>query len=216
MTHVTSQQFATLPVIADATLMDAKPGLQSGDILIHHRHSGKGWEDRPFHASTVAILTDNNEIRTKMYDSLPQDGVRRKEWPSFYDDCVVFRPYGAGGDDAGAEAGLQADAFYNARVGYSDGLFGIGRAIGCGIGSRKFGNSARARLAKYKARATPVPKNCVCSEYVVLCYQMALKEGDAHFFQLDAKYTTPGVLESFLMNSVNWHMVGAVRGFVKP
>lgn len=212
MSHVTSQQFTTLPVIADANQQGVQPGFQSGDILIHHRHTGKSWENNAFHASTVAIQTDSGFTLALMYDSLPGDGVRYKPWGAFHDDCAVFRAAGAGGANAGAEAGLQADAFRAAGVGYSDGFFGVGRAIGCGLGSKKFGKGARARLAKYKGRAVAVPKNCVCSEYVILCYQMALTEADTHFIKLDAKYTTPWGLEHFLMNSVNWTLVGVVKG----
>lgn len=212
MAHVTQTQFAGLPLVVDANALGTGSGLQSGDILIHHRHVGGGWDDKAFHASTVAIQTDIDFTMVILYDSMPGFGVRSKFWPQFHDDCSVFRPAGAGGPAAGAAAGLQAEAFRAAGVGYSSGFFGVGRAILCGIGSKKFGSGAKARLQKYHGRDRPVPKNCVCSEYVVLCYQLALAEGDDHFIKLDAKYTTPWDLESYLLASPHWTLAGAAKG----
>jgi hypothetical protein len=212
MAHVTQAQFAALPVVADANLAGPAPGLQSGDILIHHKHSGTGaWDNKGFHASTVAIQTTIDFTAVILYDSMGGVGIRSKMWPDFHDECTVFRPWGVGTPaDAGAAAGLQAEAFRAAGVGYSS--FGVGRAILCGLGGKKFGTGAKGRLTKYHGRTTPVPKNCVCSEFVVLCYQMALAEGDDHFIKLDAKFTTPWNLLSYLLKNIHWTLVGAAKG----
>ncbi|MDP4025150.1 hypothetical protein Q8W71_21190 [Methylobacterium sp. NEAU 140] len=71
-----------------------------------------------------------------------------------------------------------------------------------GFGSNSFTDGARERLAKYRSRMTldqQVLKNVVCSEAVVLTYQLACEaEGDRHFIKLDAKRTLPKNLRSYL------------------
>ena len=212
MANVTQTQFAALPIVADANQPFAANGLQSGDILIHHKHSGTGaWDNKGFHASIVAIPTDIDFTMVKLYDSMGGVGIRSKMLPELHDECTVFRPWGFGiPADAGAAAGLEAEVFRGAGVGYSS--FGVGRAILCGVGGKKFGTGAKGRLTKYHGRTTPVPKNCVCSEFVVLCYQMALDEGDDHFIKLDAKFTTPWNLLSYLLKDIHWQLVGRAKG----
>jgi len=216
MAYVTQDQFAALDVIADATLTGEAPRFQSGDILIHHQHSGTtgAYDKKGFHVSTVSILTDIGVTFWKMIDSMGGVGIRYKYWPTFHDDCTVFRPIGVGNPEAdGAAAAFQAETFLSAGVGYSS--FGVGRAIRAGLGGKlfpKFGSGAQARLAKYHGRETPVPKNCICSEFVVLCYQMAPAEACGHFINLDAKYTTPWGLLSYLLKDINWRLVGRVQG----
>jgi hypothetical protein len=216
VSYVNQNQFNALTVLADANQQGTPPALQSGDILISHRHAGtKKWEDKAFHASTIVIKTSHDSTQVRLYESMPQDGVRSIPWTDLDDDCTVFRPWGVGSpEEAAASAALQAVAFREAGVGYSD--HGVGRAILCGVGKKTFGEGARKRLEKYQKSARHAPKNCVCSEYVVLCYQMALNIDHRQFIKLDAKFTTPWNLEDYLMNNINWTLAGAFKGKPKP
>jgi hypothetical protein len=133
------------------------------------------------------------------------------------DQCAVFRPLtDAGSAGVGAAAANRAAMMLTAGTGYSDSLFGVGRAVGSVFASHKFDAGARQRLAKYTARASGSPKNVFCSEYVILCYQMAcgdlgLPQTAAHFPNRDAKYTTPWDLEAYLLKyAAVWQLLGGV------
>jgi hypothetical protein len=211
MARVSFDEFTKLATIGDAT-SPASHQLQAGDILLHHRHSGDdGWPTGPldpFHCSIVQLFAR----LPRLYDSMPADGVREKQLREMHDDCVVFRPQGnQATQDAGEKAGDLADKLHTAGVGYSDFLYGEGRALGTVLASKKFTAGTRARLEKYRKHGKP--KNAICSEFVILCYQLALTEGDTHFFDIDGKYTTPHGLESYLLHhNANWLLAGKVIG----
>jgi hypothetical protein len=212
----TESAFSALPVIADANQRDSRPALQSGDILISHRHAGKEkWDNKAYHASTIVIPSGHDSTEVRLYESHPDShGVRSLPWTVLDDDCTVFRPWGPGSVDAAAAAALKAAALCQARVGYSSHFVGVGRGILCGVGGPKYGDGARERLMKYHGRESGAPKNCVCSEYVVLCYQLALGEAHPYFIRLDAKHTAPWDLEDYLLGKigVNWMLAGAAKG----
>ncbi|MBX3206573.1 MAG: hypothetical protein KF764_15985 [Labilithrix sp.] len=85
-------------------------------------------------------------------------------------------------------------------------------------GSSSFGSGARERLAKYRTRmavpfedsAEAIVKNVFCSEFVVLCYQLAsADENGRHFIKLDAKHTLPKNLRAYLQNDLAyWEHIG--------
>ncbi|NYZ18411.1 hypothetical protein HND93_01700 [Azospirillum sp. ROY-1-1-2] len=87
-------------------------------------------------------------------------------------------------------------------------------------GSSAFGKDARTRLAKYRERlalrdtaggTTPIVKHVFCSEFVILCYQLALGEDHRLFIRLDAMHTLPSGLKKHLdQNAANWRMVGEI------
>lgn len=86
-----------------------------------------------------------------------------------------------------------------------------------GLGSSSFGSGSRERLAKYRERMTldqQVLKNVVCSEAVVLTYQLACDtENDRHFIKLDAKRTLPKNLRSHLQeNATYWGLTPYAAG----
>ena len=102
-------------------------------------------------------------------------------------------------------------------VGYSDHARGAGvtgRVIGALIGSGKFGTGAQARLMKYHNRTGMKPKNVICSEMVILAYQLAMAETDDGFIRLDAKYSLPSTLfRYFVANPNDWSVV-AHRNYI--
>jgi hypothetical protein len=88
-------------------------------------------------------------------------------------------------------------------------------------GSSAFGKDARTRLAKYRERLamrdtaggnTPIVKHVYCSEFVILCYQLALEENHPLFITLDALHTLPSGLKKYLdQNANSWRMVGEIE-----
>lgn len=103
--------------------------------------------------------------------------------------------------------------------------YGVSRAIfKSWTGSSTFGSGAQGRLKKYRERlklndvgsaagAKPVPivKNVFCSEFVILCYQLALSEEHPLFIKLDGLHTLPSGLKTYLdRNSSAWRLVGEV------
>lgn len=88
--------------------------------------------------------------------------------------------------------------------------YGTSRACFAWAGSTTFGNGAFERLAKYKQRLNSgehqgVVKNVFCSEFVILCYQLALvdlaqktSQSSSYFIELDAKHSYPKHLREYL------------------
>lgn len=89
-------------------------------------------------------------------------------------------------------------------------------------GSSSFGKDAQTRLAKYRERLRlndaggdkiSIVKNVFCSEYVILCYQLALADTHPLFIKLDAMHSLPSTLKNHLTkDSANWRMVGEHEG----
>lgn len=86
--------------------------------------------------------------------------------------------------------------------------------------SSKFSTKASDRLAKYRDRMAnhqgniAIVKNVYCSEFVVLCYQLACaNEDDPRFINKNAKHTLPLQLKAWLdKNPTNWTRVGVTPG----
>ena len=137
MARVSFDDFTNLAIIGEAT-RPAAHQLQAGDILLHERHSGDdGWPTGPRHPHHCSIV--KLEALPRLFDSMPAEGVRAKNLRDMHDDCVVFRPQGnQATQDAGAKAGDMADTLYQAGVGYSDFLYGEGRALTSLLASKKF------------------------------------------------------------------------------
>jgi hypothetical protein len=215
MATVSEVVFNQLTLIGDAGDASVALGLQAGDILMHHRHHGDtSWPmgvRHPHHCSIV----DTEDGSTYLYDSMPGEGLRKKLFGLLHDDCVVFRPKGNEvAKDSAVKAGEEAALLYSGhKTGYGDKDYfqGCGRALGCVLASKKFTAGSQARLDKYIKRG--YPKNAICSELVILCYQMTLAQGDTYFIDIDGKYTTPHGLESYLLHHAgNWELAGKVIG----
>lgn len=103
--------------------------------------------------------------------------------------------------------------------------YGAARAVfKSWTGSSAFGTNAKERLKKYRERLklndqasasggkpTAVVKHVFCSEFVVLCYQLALGEDHPLFIQLDGMHALPSTLKSYLdRNADKWRMVGEI------
>jgi hypothetical protein len=181
--------------------------LKPGDILMHHAHAGGQWQRNPFHCS---IVGSDGEV----WDSLPQDGVRWKKLSVFVDEAVVIRPVpDAATTNIPAAAAKKAAAMKDV-TGYGDKVLGTDkwRAATSVLGSHTFDAGAAKRLNKY--HTVRLPKNVFCSEYVILCYQLACKENglDQHaalFPNRDARYTIPSDLEAYLQKyNAHWHVEG--------
>ncbi len=103
--------------------------------------------------------------------------------------------------------------------------YGAARAIfKSWTGSSAFGSGAQGRLKKYRERlklndtaassgrkTVPVVKHVFCSEFVILCYQLALGEEHPLFIKLDGMHTLPSGLKTYLdRNSDSWRLVGEI------
>jgi len=153
----------------------------------------------------------------KKVDSVDPDGVRIFPLDRDRKTAIVFRFHDA---KIAFRAAKIAEEWANTYrlggydtdgVGYSDHAkgFGVtGRVIGALIGSGKFGTGARARLLKYRNRTGMKPKNVICSEMVILAYQLAMAETDDGFIKLDAKHSIPSTLFRYFLNHPgHWSVV---------
>lgn len=104
--------------------------------------------------------------------------------------------------------------------------YGAARAIfKSWTGSSTFGTGAQGRLKKYRERlklndtaagkggkTVPIVKHVFCSEFVILCYQLALGEDHPLFIKLDGLHTLPSGLKTYLDGKSDvWRMVGEVE-----
>jgi hypothetical protein len=112
----------------------------------------------------------------------------------------------------GYRAAQIAEGWANSNVKYT-GLsinsysWGQWRAVFAKLGSSKFENNAKNRLKKYRKRQNFAPKNMICSELVILSYQLSGNLGDGYFIEVDAKHATPPVIEAYLNKSKSWSAV---------
>ncbi|GAA4650023.1 hypothetical protein GCM10023116_23060 [Kistimonas scapharcae] len=97
-------------------------------------------------------------------------------------------------------------------VGYSSARWQTYRGVASAFGTSTFGSGARARLSKYRSRTGNTPKNVICSEMVILAYQLSVDVEDEQsgFINLDAKHSTPGTLASYLYHNPHWQLVGSI------
>lgn len=104
--------------------------------------------------------------------------------------------------------------------------YGVARAIfKSWTGSSAFGSGAQGRLKKYRERlklndaaagkdgkTIPIVKHVFCSEFVILCYQLALGEDHPLFIKLDGLHTLPSGLKTYLDGKSDaWRQVGEVE-----
>lgn len=96
------------------------------------------------------------------------------------------------------------------RVGFSDAPWKGFRLAVASLGSCAFGSGARGRLEKYQGRTHLAPTNVVCSEMVILAYQLFVIEEDESkgFIKLDGKHSIPENLAVYLYESPHWELVG--------
>jgi hypothetical protein len=86
--------------------------------------------------------------------------------------------------------------------------------------SSRFSTNAATRLQKYRDRMAnhqgnmAIVKNVYCSEFVVLCYQLACaNEDDPRFINKNAKHTLPLQLKAWLdKHSADWKRIGVTPG----
>ncbi|MDD7804787.1 MAG: hypothetical protein PUP46_04350 [Endozoicomonas sp. (ex Botrylloides leachii)] len=105
--------------------------------------------------------------------------------------------------------GYDFDTQTTQQVGYSAGPFPIYRGAKAFMGSSKFGPEAARRLAKYRGRKNSAPKYAICSEMVILAYQLMapIAYQEKGFIMLDAKHSLPSTLARYLKNSPFWEVV---------
>ena len=88
-------------------------------------------------------------------------------------------------------------------------------------GTSSYGPNAAERLSKYTFRYNnpniTTIANLYCSEFVILCYQIASMEGDTinssskYFINLDGKHSLPKDLRNWLLNRQGfWSMAGTL------
>ncbi|CAO3415764.1 hypothetical protein [Azospirillum endophyticum] len=140
----------------------------------------------------------------------PRDGIKKGELTNM-GRGRLFRSRTM--TDPQAEA-LQATAL---RLQLASSSYGTARAVFAWAGSTSFGTGAFGRLQKYKERLSHtehqgVVKNVFCSEFVILCYQLAFmddaqktRQTNPLFINLDAKHSYPKHLREYLRkNSTHW------------
>lgn len=103
--------------------------------------------------------------------------------------------------------------------------YGVARAaFKSWTGSSDFGGGAQGRLNKYRERlrlndtaagaggkTVPIVKHVFCSEFVILCVQLALSEEHPLFIKLDGLHTLPsGLKKYFDRNPEKWRLIGEV------
>jgi hypothetical protein len=86
-------------------------------------------------------------------------------------------------------------------------------------GTSAFGPAAKGRLYEYQAKLKmgngPFITDVYCSEYVILCYQLAAdgNSGSPLFIALDGKHSLPKDLRSwFLQHTSTWTALGELTG----
>jgi hypothetical protein len=135
----------------------------------------------------------------------------KDEWKIRFNDWVYRPPWGAHPQFNKQTKQSELQRVANDISNYAS--YGGYRMVRLLIGSRTFGEEARARLAKYKQRRqdgfprNKFVKNITCSEAVILCYQMTFDEGDHPFFiHLDAAHAMPKTLMAWLASS-GWEKI---------
>lgn len=205
MPRVTRAEFDQLPLLYKSGDPMDQSGLEIGDIIIHN--DSKQWtaykDSGPLASFHASMMVD----KIFRIHALPGKGVEIDLVGGMGDMAIVFRLGPALLNPYAQQAADYAKKMEG--VAYSK-----GRAIAMPFASRDFDKSARKRLDKYATAAYDYrPKHVVCSELIVLAYQFAFGQGHQSFIQLDAKHTTPGNLESYLLNNAtNWTLAGRIRG----
>jgi hypothetical protein len=210
---VTANDARRLPVVYDARSWTSHQ-LQAGDILIHHAEKGDRWKEGLNPTYHVSMVTQASPDRLMRMDSSPSNspaGVAEKNMNTFPDAATVFRLAPSVGSHQGAAAAAIARR-WKKEVGYRGGssvlCFGA-HLVNLAFHSSAFQADARARLARYKQRDGYLPTAVICSEFAILCYQLAINEGSPGFIHLDAKHTSPHRLEEYLaQNKQEWQLVG--------
>ena len=137
---------------------------------------------------------------TNKVDSVDPDGVRVIPLARDRHTGLVFRFHRPA---VAQQAALLAESWAG-RVKYSDGALGMGvtfRVISAVFGSSNFGRGAHARLLKYQSRVGQAPKNVICSEMVILAFQLSMLETDADFIPMDAKHSLPSTLMKYFLGA---------------
>ena len=192
-------------------------GLQAGDILIHHGDEGKDWAEGIIGTFHCSILTSPNFRYHSTFTGSDPAGVRFSHMNGFSDAAAVFRlkdPNFSFYSKAAAKIAEKWGTGSN-KVGYRGGknLFKVvGHTLNTAIRSSSYGSDAKERLKKYKDRPDCRPKHVICSEFVVLCYQLAMEENSPAYPRIDAKHCSPKYLEDYLMDSTHWDLIGVAAG----
>ncbi|MFS2011760.1 hypothetical protein ACCD06_18060 [Azospirillum sp. CT11-132] len=140
----------------------------------------------------------------------PRDGIKKSDVINM-GAGRLFRPRAM--SDAQAQA-VQDTAL---RLHKASSSYGTARAVFAWAGSTGFGTGAFGRLQKYKERLSHTEhqgavKNVFCSEFVILCYQLAFldeaqktRQTNPLFINLDAKHSYPKHLRQYLRtNATVW------------
>ena len=189
--------------------------LKSGDIGFYVEHSDDGsfkFEHTVIIGRSNNWLVHSNKVR----------GVYTSNLNKFR-KAVFFRFNGMSGVAEGASALAHhwsrghyhsGDSAFEETthqvVGFSSAHWKGFRAANAALGMSAFGPGARARLAKYRKRENIAPKNTICSEMVILAYQLivGIEEECYGFINLDAKHTLPATLALYLNNNPYWSLIG--------
>jgi hypothetical protein len=159
-------------------------------IVTYRKH-----EDLGATSLDVPMIAEATPLRTRMASSLRYQSA-----------CPVYRLV-ADPVKAGLAAAVAETLVTRGAVVPYDKL----RAVNALFGSACFGSSARERVQTYKARYEREgrgPNHAFCSEFVILCYQIALDFNDPYCPQLDAKHSTPKNLEGSLNQARGWRLMG--------
>jgi len=174
--------------------------IEAGDVLIKL--------DNSFTPTHCALVDRGRESLVHSIHAGVQSGrmpsSRYAVWRFQGEHQLKFHP--------GYRAAQIAEGWANSNIGYTgcslnNQSWGQWRAVIAKLGSSKFEKNAKNRLKKYRKRQNFAPKNMICSELVILAYQLSGNLGDGYFIEIDAKHATPPVVEAYLNKSKNWSPV---------
>jgi hypothetical protein len=183
-----------MPLIYDVTSNSNR--LEVGDILISKKSFG--------HAGIVKI----SEGTTATIIHAVNAGIKTESVIKFPNNATTYRPNNL---TDGARATLVHTMNRFTLAGEERSIhYSPGRAVKNWLGRSNFDDDARKRRLKYLSYSSGLPKNVICSELVILCYQLAFEPGSQFFISKDAKHTLPNSLENYLKES-HWSCMGNVR-----
>lgn len=193
--------------------------LAAGDILITDKpgvgHAGVAvFDSTLFDENFVNMMRANGQaVRANAVAHAVMGGGIEITY-GWHQRSKVFRP-------KTLDLAFQERIFSVAKEMEASSRYGMARAVLKSWGrSSKFSTNAADRLQKYRDRMAnhqgnvAIVKNVYCSEFVVLCYQLACaNENDVRFINKNAKHTLPLQLKAWLdKNPTDWKRMGVTPG----
>jgi hypothetical protein len=178
-------------------------------FLTHNTNGGTG---ESYHALIVTHFDNSPLVPTPWMAEAVPPSVRRKNMLEWSGAAIVCRlEYDQGAAQLAGQAGFNLAGF--ATKAQNE----MTRAVRAIFVPDTYGGSARKRIDKYKGRYEKDkrgPNRAFCSEFVILCYQIAMDYDNPYFPKIDAKYLVPKTLEGYLNKAWGWGLMGRFENMV--